>query len=200
MSGTRRVHLMIACVLAMLGGIGAVELQAAQQPAGQEGAGLETPWEAQKILDTVIKDNEKLKSLLNQMNPQSWYDKKGAPGLYIEQWAQARQQVDDFSRVSAMVAKKIDSLSQVIEAYFRLEALDVTTRSVTEGGYRYGDRTIADQMSALIAQNFGNRERLRGYIRELAASKEEDFKIADAEAQRCRGMISKERSSKPARK
>jgi hypothetical protein len=33
---------------------------------------------------------------------------------------------------------------------------------------------------------------LRDYLRDLAASTEQNFKIADEEAQRCRGMISRE--------
>jgi hypothetical protein len=55
-------------------------------------------------------------------------------------------------------------------------------------------------LSQLIAHNFNNRERFRGYIRDLAASTEQNFKIADEEAQRCRGMISKEPASKKLQK
>jgi hypothetical protein len=65
-------------------------------------------------------------------------------------------------------------------------------RSLDQGAQKYGDRATADKLSELIAHNFSNRERFRDYLRDLASSKEHDFKIADAEAQRCRGMISKE--------
>jgi hypothetical protein len=70
--------------------------------------------------------------------------------------------------------------------------LEVTSRSLEEGVTRYGDRFTADQLGGLIARNFSRRERFRDYIRDLAASAEINFKLADEEAQRCRGMISKE--------
>ena len=87
------------------------------------------------------------------------------------------------------LSQKTDSLSLALDTYFRLEALDVTTRSFEEGAQRYANRATADKLNALIARNFNNRERLRDYIRDLAANTEQNFKIADDEAQRCRAMI-----------
>jgi hypothetical protein len=47
-------------------------------------------------------------------------------------------------------------------------------------------------LAKLVAGNFDARQRLREYIRNLSADLEQNFKIADGEAQRCRGMISRE--------
>ncbi len=155
-------------------------------------AGLESPWDLRKILATLVQDNEELKLVIAQLKPQEWYDQKGAPSTYVLQWTTAQRQANDVAIASRLFSQNTESLSLGLDTYFRLEALETSARSLDEAAHRYGDRGTADKLSELIAHNFSNRERFRDYLRDLASSKEQDFKIADAEAQRCRGMISKE--------
>ncbi len=157
----------------------------------QAEAGLETPWDVQKILSNVASDSQQLQPLLAQINPQQWYDQKGASTTYIIQWQTAQQQLKDVLVRTRELSQKTESLSLALDTYFRLEALEVTTRSLQEGAQRYANRATADKLNAVIAHNFNDRERFRDYIRDLAASTEQNFKIADEEAQRCRGIISK---------
>jgi len=163
-------------------------------------AGLETPWDARQMLVDLDKDNEQLKPVLEQMNPQAWYDEKGASSTYIIQWHTAQTEVNDVIAVAKALALNPQNLSQALDLYFRLEALDITSRSVEEGALKYGARSPADQLSQLIARNFNSREHFRNYLRELAQTKEANFRVADEEAQRCRGMISKEPPPKPPKK
>ncbi|MBV8863784.1 MAG: hypothetical protein JO210_00110 [Acidobacteriaceae bacterium] len=160
-----------------------------------EQAGIENSWDVRTILTNLGKDTDQLKPLLANLKPQQWCDQKGASSTYILQWQTAQRQLNDISVTSKLLAQKTESLPLALDDYFRLEALDVTTRSLEEGTRKYGDRATADQLGRLIARNFTNRERLRDYLRDLAASTEQNFKIADEEAQRCRGMISKEPTS-----
>jgi hypothetical protein len=155
-------------------------------------AGIESAWTLRGILDDLLKDNEKLEPLLAQMNPQEWVNKQGASDVYIQQWQVAHTQLNEVIAASKLLAQKTENLPLALDDYFRLEALEVTSRSLEEGVTRYGDRFTADQLGGLIARNFSRRERFRDYIRDLAASAEINFKLADEEAQRCRGMISKE--------
>jgi hypothetical protein len=154
--------------------------------------GLESAWTVRVILDELLKDNEKLEPLLAQMNPQEWFAKKGASDVYIQQWQTAHTQLKDFLATSRLLAQKTEDLPLALDDYFRLEALEVTSRSLLEAVTRYGDRFTADQLNSLIARNFSRRERFRDYIRDLAATSAQNFKLADEEAQRCRGIISKE--------
>ncbi len=153
-------------------------------------AGLETPWDARQIVAQVEKNDEKLRPVLANLNPQRWYDEKGAPSTYILQWQTAQQQLRDVAATTQLLEQKIESLPLALDLYFRLEALDVTARSLSEGAQHYADRATAEQFSALLAQNFTSRERFRDYIRDLAASTEQNFKVADEEAQRCRALLS----------
>jgi len=101
-------------------------------------------------------------------------------------------QLNEVRAASKQLSQKTESLPLALDTYFRLEALEVTSRSLQEAVTRYGDRFTADQMNGLIARNFSRRERFRDYIRDLAATSETNFKLADEEAQRCRGIISRE--------
>lgn len=160
--------------------------------AQQSPAGIENPWDVRAILTSISKGTAELKPLLDSLTPQQWSDQKGAPTTYILQWQTAERQVNDLTVTTKLLAVKTESLSLALDEYFRLEALDVTTRSLEEGTRRYATRQAADKLSQIIARNFTNREKFRDYIRDLASSTEQNFKIADEEAQRCRGMISKE--------
>jgi hypothetical protein len=181
----------------------------AQQPSpnlakqqAQAESGLETPWDVRTIIAAINKDTQKLRPLLAQLKPQQWYDQNGAPSTYILQLQSAQQQINDVDVTTKMLAQKTEDLALGMDEYFRLEALDISTRSLAEGARRYGPPGQADRLDALIAQNFSSRQRFRDYLKDLATSTQQNFKIADEEAQRCRAIISKEppSSSKRLRK
>jgi hypothetical protein len=163
-------------------------------------SGLQNPWDVRKILTDLLKENEQLQPLLVHLNPQQWYDQKGAPTTYIIQWQTAQRQLNDVKYATTQLQQKTESLSLALDLYFRLEALETTTRSLSEGAQRYADRSSADKLNALIARNFNSREHLRDYLRDLTTSTEQNFKIADEEAQRCRAEMSRQPASKRARK
>jgi hypothetical protein len=158
----------------------------------QAETGLENPWDVRNIIDAIQKEADKLRPLLTELNPQQWYEQKGAPFTYLLEWRTAQTQLNDIAVSTRLLSQKTDSLSLALDEYFRLEALDITSRTLAEGTRKYATRTEADQLDALIAHNFNSRERLRDYLKDLATNTEQNFKIADGEAQRCRGMISQE--------
>jgi hypothetical protein len=172
----------------------------ANPPAQPAPAGLENPWDVRKIIAALQNDTANLEPLLRQINPQDWYQRKGAPSTYIVQWQSAQAQLNDIMAATKLFAQKTESLSLALDTYFRLEALEVVERALEEGVARYDTPANARNLNTLIAHNFGSRERIRGYIRDLAATTEENFRIADGEAQRCREMISKQPVANQARK
>ena len=153
--------------------------------------GLENSWDVRKIITDVQKDTAQLQPILSQINPQTWVNNKGAPTTYLVQWQSAQQQCNDLATVTKLFAQKTESLSQGLDTYFRLEALEVTERSLAQGVQQYDTRAQSDKLNMMIAHNFANRERLRNYLHDLATSTEQNFKIADEEAQRCRANISR---------
>jgi hypothetical protein len=178
--------------------LGATLVSARQQPPPPPQTpsafsnGLETSWDVRNITAALAKDSDNWRPILARLRPQQWYEQKGAPSTYILQLQTLQRQLNDVTVVTRQLTAKTDSLSLCLDDYFRLEAFDVTARTLLDGVEKYGDRQTSDQMSALLARNFNNRERFRDYILDLALSMEQNFKIADEEAQRCRGIISKE--------
>jgi hypothetical protein len=78
-----------------------------------------------------------------------------------------------------------------MDLYFRLEALEFSSRALNEGVQRYADRPAAEQLATYLARNFESRQRFREYLKDLATNVEQNYKIADEEAQRCRALVSK---------
>jgi len=162
-------------------------------------AGVQTPWDVRTIIDKLVDENEHFEPVLENIHPQEWVP-KGASPVYIQQLQQAQQQTRDVVVTSRKLAQRTDELSLALDDYFRLEALDSTARSLEEGVRRYADRSAADKLAALIAHNFSAREQFRDYLSSLATSQEQNFKVADQEAQRCRGIISREPAAKTTKK
>lgn len=161
---------------------------AAQAPAIQ---GLQAPWDIRQMLADVNAQNQKLKPLLDQMHPQQWLD-NGAPPAYASQYIDTRSRLEDVARSVANLEQHTESLSAALDSYFRMEALEVVSRSLLECIRKYGEHTTAEQLSALIVKNYTTRQKFRDYLRDLSVQREQECKIADEEAQRCRGIISKE--------
>jgi hypothetical protein len=156
----------------------------------QAESGLEQPGDVRTLLARILKDNEQMKPLLDALHPQEWYDRKGASSTYIRQWQMAQQQLQDVITSARQFSQKTEDLTLGLDTYFRIEALEVTARSLGEGARAYDSRANADKLQQLIVHNFNSRERLRDYLRELAINLQQNFKIADEEAQRCRAALS----------
>lgn len=152
-------------------------------------SGLQQPGDVRSIVAGLLKDNEQMKLVLASMNPQAWYDKKGAPSAYILQHQTAQRQLNDLLYSAKMLSQKTADLSLALDTYFRIEALAVTARSLDQAAHEYGNRANADKLQNLIARNFNSRQKLRDYVRNLAVNLEQNFKIADEEAQRCRVSV-----------
>lgn len=167
-----------------------------QKQQVQEQAGVENAWDVRRILQGLSHDQQQLAPVVSALQPQQWADRKGAPTTYILQWQLAQQQIRDVASTTAALMQQTDNLSLGLDLYFRLEALDITSRSLSEAAKKYAEHSTAQELSAQLAQNFADRQRLRDYLKDLATSTQQNFKIADAEAQRCRGMISKEPAKK----
>jgi hypothetical protein len=172
------------------------------QRAAPRPQGLQAPWDIRQMLAALNAQTAKMQPVLDNMHPQQWLD-NGAPPAYVGLYQNTRTRLDDVIRAVKNLSQQTDSLSAALDTYFRMEALETSARSVYDCVKKYGERTSAEQLSALIAQNVENRKKFQDYLRDLSVEREQEFKIADEEAQRCRGMISRESpatSSRPSQK
>jgi hypothetical protein len=164
------------------------------QPPAQ--AGVQAEWDISQTLDALSAQARRLKPILDQLTPQQWVS-KGAPDTYVKQWKSSQDELGYLVDSAKTLVKQPERLTAALETYFRMQSLEMQLRSLADGVRNYQNPAIGDLLIGVLAENSSNRDKLRQYITDLAVTKEQEFKIADQEAQRCRGVLSRQ-PSKPA--
>jgi len=150
--------------------------------------GVTSEWDVRKLLDALDLQAKHLQPIIDQVKPESWVA-NGASQTYVAQWKTAKAQLGYLLSSSEALAKEPERLTLALDTYFRMQAMELTLGSVIEGIRKYQNPALADLVAAVVAENSSNRDRLRQYITDLATQKEQEFKVADREAQRCRESL-----------
>ncbi len=153
--------------------------QSAQPPS------MASEWDVRKLLESLDVQAQHLKPIMDQIKPETWIA-QGAPQTYQVQWNAARAELGYFLSSDEALARQPDRLTLALDTYFSMQAMESTLGSLMEGTRKYQSPDLAVQMQTVISENGTNRDQLRQYMQDLAAEKEQEFKVADAEAQRCR--------------
>ncbi len=156
--------------------------------SAQANAGVTPEWETRKLIDGLVANANKLEPLLNEINPANWRE-PGAPDAYQSQWRSVHNSLAGFKYSSTQLAKDPTKLSVALETLFRLDSVNVFLGSLATGVRRYHNPALADLVLGVADENSANRENLKQYTIELAASKEGELKVMESEAQRCLAMI-----------
>jgi hypothetical protein len=160
------------------------------QPAAAD-QGVASEWDARKLIDALSTQAQHLKPLIDQVQPSGWLS-KGASETYVAQWNTTQAQLKYLIASSEAFSRQPERLQLGLETYFRMEAVESTLASLTEGVRKYQNPALASIMQSVIVENSTNRDRLRQYLQDLATQKEEEFQVADREAQRCRAALLKQ--------
>ncbi len=150
--------------------------------------GLSPEWETRKMLAALAAQAQRLPPLLEQVRPQEWVA-HGAPETYVAQWKSTQTEVGYLVRTATTLSERPERLTLALETLFRMQALEAFLNSLAEGVRRYQNPALADLLQGLMGENAANRERLRQYVIDLAAVREQEFEVADHEAQRCRAFL-----------
>lgn len=171
-----------------------VLLSAAPSVLFAQSVGVSTEWDVRKMLDALTNQTQHLKSVLSKVNTADM-TANGAPQTYMTQWNTAQTELRYVLNSIDALSKQPERLSLALDAYFRMEAMESTVGSAIEGLRKYENPSLADFLRSVADENSTNRDHLRQYIQDLAVEKEQEFQVADKEAQRCRGMIAREPNS-----
>lgn len=177
---------MLTSVCALLVAASAMQAQS-PQPAG----GVESEWDLKKMLDALAAGARRLKPLMDQANPQAWSD-ADAVRSYTPPWKSAQNEIQYLSNTAEQLAKEPERLTLALETFFRMQSLETSMASLIEGVRKYQNPAVGDLLQSALVENLNTRERVKSYLLELAQTKEQEFKIMDREAQRCRGIINKQ--------
>jgi hypothetical protein len=165
----------------------------AQQP------GVPTDWDVQKLVQDVAAQSARLLPLVDQIHPKGWAA-GGATDAYAQQWDSAHSQAQAVKLSADNLVREPERLPAALDTYFRLQNLEVVLTSLVEGVRKYQNPALADLVRSLMNENSASRQQLRQYIVDLATAKEQEFKVMDEEAQRCRETFSKQAPAAPSRK
>jgi hypothetical protein len=168
-------------------------LLAARGIALAQSGGVSTEWDVRKMLDGLTVQTQHLKSVIAQVNPEGMAA-NGAPPTYIAQWSTAQAELKYLLGSVEALSKQPERLPLALDAYFRMQAMESTLNSVFEGIRKYQNPALADLLQGIVNENSVNRDHLRQYLQDLAVQKEQEFEVADKEAQRCRAGIARQPS------
>jgi hypothetical protein len=167
--------------------------------AAQPRAGVESEWDVRKLAVNLQTQANHIQPVIGRVQPDALLA-NGAPGAYVVQWKTAQAELRYFLDSSAALAKQPERLTLALDTYFRMQALEGTLGSVIEGIRKYQNASLAGLIQDIMSENSANRDKLRQYIQDLAAQKEQEFQVADREAQRCRGLLLRQPPARTGRK
>ncbi len=157
----------------------------------QAPSGLATEWDAGVILTEISAHAGRLLPALDNLEPQYWVA-KGASETYVAQLDATKQQVRAIEQGAKTLAREPEKLSPALELYFRIQAVDTMIASLQEAIRKYQTPAAAQPLASVAAEGGASRERFQQYIVTLAADREKQLDIMDREAQRCRGILSRQ--------
>ena len=164
-------------------------------PASLFAQGVSADWDVTKSVASLSTQAARLKPILDQLTPQEWVA-KGAPQTYVQQWKSAEDELGYLVTSAKALEKQPERLTLALDTYFRLQSLETRLNSLADGVRNYQNPAVGDLMLGVLAENSSNRDNLRQYITDLAAQKEQEFQVVDKEAQRCRGILSRQPAPK----
>lgn len=165
--------------LSLLGVAGPV---AGQAPAP---AGLPPEWEVRQQLAELVSQTERLGPLVQKIDPSQW---KSAPEAYVAQQKSILSQIQQVAQVVGSLSRQPEKMTLALDVYFRLQALESQVLSLSDGIRRYQNPAVADLLTSLTNETSASRERLREYLKELVAMREQERDLLEKEAQRCRSL------------
>jgi hypothetical protein len=152
---------------------------------------MQNEWDVHKTLAEIALHADRLAPFLDQIRPEDWTG-AGAPEAYIVQAKSCRNEVRGVAAAARDLSRNPEKLTGALKLLFRIRTLETMLGSLSEGLRKYQNPPMADMLNAAVAENSANRDRLQLYILELATAKEQEFRVADEEAQRCRQKLSRQ--------
>jgi hypothetical protein len=190
------MRLFFAIVLASLGAFA----QTVEAP-GNPASGPATDQQILDIFTGMSRHAARIEPMLRELKPADWVA-KGAPDAYVNQWNSELTEVMGIQSDMAILLQHPDRMSDAMKALFRVEKSHQLLGSLMGGLRRYQNPALADLIESVAAEDHGDIERLQQYLLDLAGTREQQFEVVDREAQRCRGMLSRQPAepSRPVRK
>ena len=130
----------------------------------------------------LVLQSSRLQLLLQQVKPQTWPDSSTYTAL-LQSISK-----DNFAIAAAHQDQIVDSLG-VLE---QLHSVQESLSRLAIGVSKYQNPALAELITGIQAEGKSARDAYRDHVLQLVADREEQFQVADHEAQRCRAILSKD--------
>ena len=135
--------------------------------------------------------------MLGQVRASEWVA-KGAPDAYVSQLATCQRMIPEIGQETASLAQHPERLPDSMKVLFKVLNFHRTLDSLMGGLRRYQNPALAELILSVAAEDSADLEVFQQYLLETAGAREEEFGVADREAQRCRGMLLRQPAAAPA--
>ena len=166
-------------------------LAACCSACAQTTEGVAAVWDVRANIASLVADVQKVEPLLRRVDAPHWVT-KGAPEAYVRQHASAQAALQQLILATQRLAQDPEKIPATVDVYFELERMELLMNSLRDGVRKYQSDDLANMFTQVMGTNILHRDRLRQHIRDLAIARENEFKIANEEAQRCRGMLTRQ--------
>jgi hypothetical protein len=156
--------------------------------AAQSG-GVPPEWEVRKQMTALAEHVQRFEPVLDQIHAEEWV-KKGAPQAYVDQLGRTRAEIGYLVGSANELAAHPERLTIALDTFFRMQSVEAMLRSVAAGIRKYQNPAVAELLQGLMTDTGVDRDKLRQYLVDLAADREQQYKVMDQEAQRCRAALS----------
>jgi hypothetical protein len=160
------------------------------QNATSEADGVTAEWDVRSYMKSLVSDVQRMRSLLNRVDAPHWVS-RGAPDAYLQQSKSSLEAIEHLVAATESLSQEPERLSSALETFFQLERMELLVNSLNAGVRKWQSEYTANEIREALSANMVHRDRLRQHIRDLAAARENEFRIMNEEAQRCRGTLTK---------
>jgi len=156
------------------------------------------PFEAPVIatFQRISQHAGRLAPMLGQVSAQEWLA-KGAPDTYVAQLTSTRQQLDAIMADMSALAQHPEQMQDCMKGLFRIQAFHRSLDSLMGGLRKYQNPALADLIQSVAAEDQSDLDKVQSWVLDLADQKEQEYKVIDHEAQRCRAILSKDPAPAP---
>lgn len=183
-------------VLVLTAGISALAAQSPPAPAAAEPKGVAAVWDVRNQLTALAGAVRELEPLLGRVDGKIMAE-NGAPDAYVQQVRSVQNAIKSLLVVSDQLAREPEKLPVALDVYFQMERMDLLLGSLRDGIRKYQSPDLADMITQAMAKNVVHRDRLRQHISDVAELHDQEYQIANEEAQRCRGTLTKQPVTAP---
>jgi hypothetical protein len=144
--------------------------------------------EVPTIAARISQRSEHLSPMLEQVHPAEWVA-KGAPEAYASQWKSLAEQNQAIKNDMTAIAEHPEGMQDAMRALFRVHRFDSDLNALLVGVRRYQNPALADLIESVATGDQSGVEKLQQYVLDLADASEQQLRIENDEAQRCRSTL-----------